>query len=118
MICRAFTSALHLILYINIRGNLLTRSEQELRSGAARFIVTSDLLARGIDVTHIALVVNYDLPRSVEAYYHRAGRCGRFGRKGLVINFVTNEDVSALREVEQFYDTVIPEMPVHFLDWL
>ena len=47
-----------------------------------------------------------------EAYLHRIGRSGRFGRKGVAINFVTLEDVRILRDIEQFYSTVIDEMPI------
>lgn len=51
-----------------------------------------------------------------EAYLHRIGRSGRFGRKGVAINFVTLEDVRILRDIEQFYSTVIDEMPVGVAD--
>jgi translation initiation factor 4A len=74
-------------------------------------LITTDLLARGIDVQQVSLVINYDLPRNLENYIHRIGRSGRFGRKGVAINFVTNEDVRTLRELEQFYNTHIDEMP-------
>jgi len=53
------------------------------------------------------------LPQSRELYIHRIGRSGRFGRKGVAINFVTNEDVRILRDIEQFYSTQIDEMPLN-----
>lgn len=59
-------------------------------------------------------MINYDLPRNLENYIHRIGRSGRFGRKGVAINFVTQEDIRALRELEQFYNTQIEEMPYPF----
>jgi superfamily II DNA/RNA helicase len=62
----------------------------------------------------VSLVINYDLPRNLENYIHRIGRSGRFGRKGVAINFVTQEDTRALRELEQFYNTQIEEMPYPF----
>jgi hypothetical protein len=52
----------------------------------------------------------YDLPPSKENYIHRIGRGGRFGRKGVAINFVTTEDVKMLREIEAFYNTQVDEM--------
>merc|ERR1712130_470441 len=79
---------------------------------------TTDLLARGIDVQQVSLVINYDLPRNLENYIHRIGRSGRFGRKGVAINFITNEDVKALRELEEFYHTEVPEMPANVVDFL
>jgi len=88
----------------------------EFRTGSSRVLITTDLLARGIDVQQVSLVINYDLPRNLENYIHRIGRSGRFGRKGVAINFVTSEDVRTLRELETFYNTSIEEMPAHVAD--
>merc|ERR1719411_423291 len=85
---------------------------REFRSGSSRVLITTDLLARGIDVQQVSLVINYDLPSNRENYIHRIGRSGRFGRKGVAINFVTTEDVRTLREIEQFYNTKVEEMPM------
>ena len=84
---------------------------KEFRSGSSRILISTDLLARGIDVQQVSLVINYDLPANKENYIHRIGRGGRFGRKGVAINFVTNEDVGAMRELEKFYSTQIEELP-------
>lgn len=89
---------------------------KEFRSGSSRVLITTDLLARGIDVQQVSLVINYDLPSNRENYIHRIGRSGRFGRKGVAINFVTNEDVRTLREIEQFYNTQVEEMPMDLAD--
>jgi len=89
---------------------------REFRSGSSRVLITTDLLARGIDVQQVSLVINYDLPINRENYIHRIGRSGRFGRKGVAINFVSQEDVRALREIEQFYRTEIEEMPMDVSD--
>ncbi|GAA5913215.1 uncharacterized protein JCM6883_005287 [Sporobolomyces salmoneus] len=86
---------------------------KEFRSGSSRVLITTDLLARGIDVQQVSLVINYDLPSSRENYIHRIGRGGRFGRKGVAINFVATEDVPALRDIERFYNTQIDEMPMN-----
>lgn len=88
----------------------------EFRTGSSRVLITTDLLARGIDVQQVSLVINYDLPRNLENYIHRIGRSGRFGRKGVAINFVTEEDSRQLQELEQFYNTEIQEMPSHVAD--
>jgi Lhr-like helicase len=89
---------------------------KEFRSGSSRVLIATDLLARGIDVQQVSLVINYDLPANRENYIHRIGRGGRFGRKGVAINFVTAEDVRMMREIEQFYSTQIEEMPMNVAD--
>ncbi|ORZ21338.1 ATP-dependent RNA helicase eIF4A [Absidia repens] len=89
---------------------------KEFRSGSSRVLITTDLLARGIDVQQVSLVINYDLPSNRENYIHRIGRGGRFGRKGVAINFVSNDDVRMMRDIEQFYNTQIEEMPLNVAD--
>merc|ERR1712127_442570 len=89
---------------------------REFRSGSSRVLITTDLLARGIDVQQVSLVINYDLPKNRESYIHRIGRSGRFGRKGVAINFVTDDDIRAMRELEAFYNTQIEEMPMNVAD--
>ena len=81
------------------------------RSGATRVLISTDLLARGIDVQQVSIVINYDVPSNVESYLHRIGRSGRFGRKGVGINFITNYDIEKIKNIEQFYETTIEEMP-------
>jgi len=89
---------------------------REFRSGSSRVLITTDLLARGIDVQQVSLVINYDLPTNRENYIHRIGRGGRFGRKGVAINFVTDDDKRALQDIEKFYNTQIDEMPMNVAD--
>ena len=89
---------------------------QEFRQGASRVLITTDVWARGIDVQQVSLVINYDLPSNRENYIHRIGRSGRFGRKGVAINFVRNDDVKILRDIEQYYSTQIDEMPMNVTD--
>jgi len=89
---------------------------QEFRSGSSRVLISTDLLARGIDVQQVSLVINYDLPQSTENYLHRIGRSGRFGRKGVAINFVTARDVRTMREIERHYSTQVEELPADIAD--
>ena len=107
----------------------------QFRSGDSRVLITTDVWARGIDVPQVSLVINYDLPSKRELYLHRyvplslfswlvlsfilhsIGRSGRYGRKGVAINFVKSDDISVLRDIEQFYATQIDEMPMNVL-WL
>nr|ACN40838.1 unknown [Picea sitchensis] len=89
---------------------------REFRSGSSRVLITTDLLARGIDVQQVSLVINYDLPTQPENYLHRIGRSGRFGRKGVAINFVTKDDERMLQDIQRFYNVVIEELPNNVAD--
>ncbi|ORX46224.1 DEAD-domain-containing protein [Piromyces finnis] len=89
---------------------------QEFRQGKSRVLITTDVWARGIDVQQISTVINYDLPLDRENYIHRIGRSGRFGRKGVAINFVKNDEIKILRDIEQYYSTQIDEMPINIAD--
>lgn len=88
----------------------------EFRKGETRVLITTDVWARGIDVQQVSLVINYDLPLNRENYIHRIGRSGRFGRKGVAINFIKDDDVRILRDIEQYYSTQIDEMPMNVGD--
>jgi len=91
---------------------------KEFRAGANRVLITTDLLARGIDIQQISLVINFDIPINRENYIHRIGRSGRFGRKGVAINFVTKHDIGMMKDLETFYFTEINEMPMNIADLL
>jgi len=88
----------------------------EFKNGVSRILITTDLLGRGIDVQHVNLVINFDLSSAdkKEAYLHRIGRSGRFGRTGVAINFVTPRDVSTVKELQTYYQTEIKELPEDF----
>ena len=95
----------------------LTQKERDsvmtdFRVGTFRVLIATDIWGRGLDVQQVALVINYDLPNNKELYIHRIGRSGRFARKGVAINFVRDEDMWQLVELEQFYSTQIEEMPM------
>ena len=83
----------------------------DFRNGVNRVLISTDLLSRGIDIQQVSIVINYDIPQTVENYIHRIGRSGRFGRKGLAINFVTSYDRNKITELEQYYATEIPALP-------
>ena len=88
----------------------------EFRSGACRVLITSDLFARGIDVQQVSIVINFDVPKSEHTYLHRIGRSGRWGRKGVAINFVTKHDGARIKQFEEYYSTQIEEMPANWAD--
>jgi translation initiation factor 4A len=101
-----------------IHGRLhFTQRSQHMRlfrKGEIRVLITTDLLCRGIDVQQVSLVINYDFPTQIESYIHRIGRTGRYGRKGLAINFITHYDIQQLRTIETYYQTKIPPLPSVF----
>ena len=88
----------------------------EFKSGKTRLLLSTDLLARGIDVQQLNLVINYDLPRSKETYIHRIGRSGRYGRKGVAINLVGQRDQRSLAEIQEHYKVTIDDLPQNLSD--
>ena len=105
-----------------IHGELTSEERKktmnEFKSGQSRILLSTDLLSRGIDIQQLSLVINFDLPRSKETYIHRIGRSGRYGRKGVAINLVTERDMQNLEEIKTFYNTKIEEMPQNIVDYL
>jgi translation initiation factor 4A len=82
----------------------------DFRSGTVRVLISTDLLARGIDVQQVSLVINFELPIQRENYVHRIGRSGRYGRKGTAINLVSEDEMKMLEDIEQHYSTTISEL--------
>ena len=94
----------------------ITKSEREkklldFKNGQTRILLSTDLLSRGIDIQQLNLVINFDLPKSKETYVHRIGRSGRYGRKGVAINFITNRELGYLNELEEHYNIKIDDLP-------
>ena len=83
----------------------------DFRVGKSRVLISSNVTARGIDIQQVSVVINFDIPKCVHTYLHRIGRSGRWGRKGVGINFITRRDVSKMKEIETHYSTQISEMP-------
>ncbi len=91
---------------------------EDFRSGKIRILLSTDLLSRGIDIQQLSLVINYDLPKEKETYIHRIGRSGRYGRKGIAINLLRNDEIDYLKHIESYYDTKINEMPADISEYL
>jgi translation initiation factor 4A len=87
---------------------------KDFTSGSSRVLISSNVTSRGIDIQQVAVVINFDLPRDIHNYLHRIGRSGRWGRKGTGINLITKRDVPKLKEIEQYYNTQIEELPAEF----
>ena len=85
---------------------------EDFRAGNVRILIATDVLARGIDVQTVSVVINYEMPMSRENYWHRIGRTGRYGRKGLSINLIGGADeMTMMRDIEKHYSVTIPELP-------
>ena len=98
-----------------LHGDMLQKEREEImtkfRNGQTRILITTDILARGIDIQQVSLVINYDMPKYPQTYIHRIGRSGRFGRKGTAINFVTKKERNILISIKKMYNTEINELP-------
>jgi len=86
----------------------------DFRQGNTRVLISSNVTARGIDIQQVSIVINFDLPKCVHTYLHRIGRSGRWGRKGVGINFITRRDIMNIKKIEEHYSTQINELPLDF----
>lgn len=87
------------------------RRMADFRTGNVRVLISTDLLARGIDVQQVSLVINYELPLNQENYIHRIGRSGRFGRKGVAINLIGPNEMMMASDIEKHYSITITPLP-------
>lgn len=92
------------------------KAYQDFKAGVHRVLISSNVTARGIDIQQVSTVINFDMPQDVHIYLHRIGRSGRWGRKGVGINFVTRRDMRIKKEIEMYYGTIITELPVNFME--
>ena len=105
-------------IHSNMDKHERNKSFVDFRSGNARVLISSNVTARGIDIQQVSVVINFDIPRNKHTYIHRIGRSGRWGRKGIGINFVTRKDSINMREIEDFYHCQIEELPANFRQML
>jgi len=105
-----------------LHGDMLQKEREEImkefRIGQTRILITTDILARGIDIQQVSLVINYDMPKYPQTYIHRIGRSGRFGRKGTAINFVAKRERNILSFIEKIYNTQIIPLPMNVAELL
>lgn len=113
---KAMTDEGFSVCYIHSSMDKVERDKafQSFRTGGFRVLISSDITARGIDVQQVSTVINFDITRCPHKYLHRIGRSGRWGRKGMAINFVTRQDSDTMRRIEQHYGIEIKELPANF----
>ena len=82
--------------------------------GRYKVLISTNITELVIDIQQVSTVINFDIPKDTHTYIHRIGRSGRWGRKGMGINFVTRRDYRKLKEIENYYQTYIPALPANF----
>ena len=100
-------------IHSNMEKSDRDKSFGNFKSGGSRVLISSNVTSRGIDVQQVSTVINFDIPKCVHTYLHRIGRSGRWGRKGVAINFITRRDVPKIKEYEEHYKCEIQECPVN-----
>jgi ATP-dependent RNA helicase DeaD len=94
-----------------IHGDLPQSQREKImaafRTGEIRYLIATDVMSRGIDVSDLSHVINYDLPMDIENYVHRIGRTGRIGKDGIAISFVTPEQGPLLTDIEMMINRLI-----------
>ena len=96
-------------LHGDMKQNARNRTIADMRRGKIRLLVATDVAARGLDVSGISHVINFDLPRFAEDYVHRIGRTGRAGASGIAISFVSNGEIDCLKRIERYTGQSIPQ---------
>ncbi len=103
-------------LHGDLKQNVRTRTLDQLRQGKIQYLVATDVAARGIDVSDITHVINYDLPKFSEDYVHRIGRTGRAGRSGIAISFALPSEGRNIRQIERYLGQSILQSTVDGLE--
>ncbi|MDR3491215.1 MAG: DEAD/DEAH box helicase, partial [Gammaproteobacteria bacterium] len=89
-------------LHGDLKQNVRNRTVEQLRRGRIQFLVATDIAARGIDISDVTHVINYDVPKFSEDYVHRIGRTGRAGKTGVAISFALPTDMRHLQKIEKY----------------
>lgn len=89
------------IIHSNKSQNYRFRSVEEFEAGITRLLIATDLVARGVDISNVSHVINFDLPESPEAYMHRTGRTGRADKKGVALSFITLKEQTYQAGIEK-----------------
>lgn len=100
------------VIHSNKEQNYRFNTVRSFKEGTYRFIIATDIVARGIDIAEVSHVINFDLPEVPENYIHRIGRTGRADRKGIAISFITDKEKPYRERIEQLMQYAIPEAPL------
>lgn len=100
------------VIHSNKAQNFRFHTVSQFQTGEIRILIATDLIARGIDVTDVSLVINFDIPELAENYIHRIGRTGRADRKGEALTFVSDKDELALVQIEELMRQKLTFLPI------
>lgn len=103
------------VIHSNKEQNYRFNTVRLFKEGTYRFIIATDIVARGIDIAEVTHVINFDLPEQPEHYVHRIGRTGRADKKGIAISFITEKEQAQRREIEELMNRTIAteDLPAH-----
>lgn len=104
------------VLHGDIRQHKRNRILTQFRRGEITFLVATDVAARGIDISDISHVINYDIPRTGEDYVHRIGRTGRAGKEGIAISFIAANEGMQLKRIERYINNSITQQHIEGLE--
>ena len=99
------------VLHSDMKQRDRQQALQDFKDGRVKILSATDVASRGLDISNVTHVINYDVPQHSEDYVHRIGRSGRYGRKGVAINFVSNKDYKKFKAIIDHYETTIEELP-------
>jgi ATP-dependent RNA helicase RhlE len=100
------------VIHSNKEQNHRFNTVKQFKEGTYRFIIATDIVARGIDVAEVTHVINFDLPDVAENYMHRIGRTGRADKKGIAISFITEKEKTSQGKIEELMNYKIPMLPL------
>ncbi|MFA7032876.1 MAG: C-terminal helicase domain-containing protein, partial [Bacilli bacterium] len=104
------------VIHGNKSQNARTNALKNFKNHSSRVLIATDIAARGLDISQISHVFNYDLPETPEVYLHRMGRTGRAGETGITISFCSREELSLLKDIQKHIGMEIPliRVPIIF----
>ena len=100
------------VIHSNKEQNHRFNTVKLFKEGQYRFIIATDIVARGIDIAEVTHVINFDIPDTAENYIHRIGRTGRADKKGIAISFVTEKEKTSLEKIETLMNYTVPTLPL------
>ena len=100
------------VIHSNKEQNHRFNTVKQFHEGNYRFIIATDIIARGLDISEVSHVINFDMPEVQEAYIHRIGRTGRADKKGVSISFATPREQEQLDAIEALMNYKVPELPL------
>ena len=105
------------VIHSNKSQNNRFNTVYKFQSGEYRFIIATDIIARGIDIAEVSHVINFDVPEAPEAYIHRIGRTGRADKKGISLSFVTEKEMELFAQIETLMSYQVPviDLPADLL---